>query len=86
MANERGLFASRSSIPGRSSIPSRTSILTAPPMPMVMPDAKAAPLLSNLSVMSLELRATILATKKRVPEAKTLFEQPGTGGEEAPLS
>jgi tetratricopeptide (TPR) repeat protein len=49
--------------------------LTAPAMAVVMPDAKAAPLLSNLSVMSLELRATILAAKKRVPEAKTLFEQ-----------
>jgi tetratricopeptide (TPR) repeat protein len=44
-------------------------------MAVVMPDAKAAPLLSNLSVMSLELRATILAAKKRVPKAKTLFEQ-----------
>jgi tetratricopeptide (TPR) repeat protein len=49
--------------------------LAPPAMAAVMPDAKAAPLLSNLSVMSLELRATILAAKKRVPEAKTLFEQ-----------
>jgi tetratricopeptide (TPR) repeat protein len=49
--------------------------LTAPAMAVVMPDAKAAPLLSNLSVMSLELRATILAAQKRLPEAKTLFEQ-----------
>jgi tetratricopeptide (TPR) repeat protein len=49
--------------------------LTAPAMAVVMPDAKAAPLLSNLSVMSLELRATISAAKKRLPEAKALFEQ-----------
>jgi tetratricopeptide (TPR) repeat protein len=49
--------------------------LTAPAMAVVMPDAKAAPLLSNLSVMSLELRATILAAQKRLPEAKALFKQ-----------
>jgi len=49
--------------------------LTAPAMAVVMPDAKAAPLLSNLSVMSLELRATILAAKKQLPEAKRLFEE-----------
>jgi tetratricopeptide (TPR) repeat protein len=49
--------------------------LTAPAMAVVMPDAKAAPLLSNLSVMSLELRATILAAQKHLAEAKTLFEQ-----------
>jgi hypothetical protein len=49
--------------------------LTAPAMAVVMPDAKAAPLLSNLSVMSLELRATILVAQKRLPEAKALFDQ-----------
>jgi tetratricopeptide (TPR) repeat protein len=49
--------------------------LTAPAMAVVMPDAKPAPLLTNLSVMSLELRATILAAQKRLPEAKALFEQ-----------
>jgi predicted Zn-dependent protease len=49
--------------------------LTAPAMVVVMPDAKAAPLLSNLSIMSLELRASILARKQRLPEAKALFDQ-----------
>jgi len=49
--------------------------LTAPAMAVVMPDAKPAPLLTNLSVMSLELRAAILAAQKRLPEAKALFEQ-----------
>lgn len=39
----------------------------------VMPDAEARPLVSNLSVMSLELRATILAGQKRLTEAKALF-------------
>jgi tetratricopeptide (TPR) repeat protein len=53
----------------------RKPSLTAPAMAVVMPDAKAAPLLSNLSVMSLELRATILAAEKHLPEAKSLFEQ-----------
>lgn len=49
--------------------------LTAPAMAVVMPDAKPAPLLTNLSVMSLELRATILAAQKHLPEAKALFEE-----------
>jgi tetratricopeptide (TPR) repeat protein len=41
----------------------------------VMPDALAAPLLSSLSIMSLELRAAILAEQKRLPQAKALFAQ-----------
>jgi tetratricopeptide (TPR) repeat protein len=49
--------------------------LTAPAMATVMPDAKPAPLLSNLSVMSLELRASILVAQKHLPEAKALFDQ-----------
>ncbi|HEX6771822.1 MAG TPA: hypothetical protein VF126_07335 [Acidobacteriaceae bacterium] len=47
----------------------------APAMAIVMPDAKAGPLLSNLSVMSIELRAAILVAQKQLPEAKKLFEQ-----------
>jgi tetratricopeptide (TPR) repeat protein len=46
---------------------------TTPVMSAVMPDAMAAPLLSSLSIMSLELRAAILAEQKRLPEAKVLF-------------
>ncbi len=49
-----------------------------PTMPVttaVMPDAQAAPLLASLSIMSLELRATILAAQKRLPESKKLFDQ-----------
>ena len=44
-------------------------------MTTVMPDALPAPLLSNLSVMSLELRASILAAQKRLPEATALFDE-----------
>jgi hypothetical protein len=44
-------------------------------MTPVMPDAMPAPLLSSLSIMSLELRASILARQKDLPAAKTLFEQ-----------
>jgi tetratricopeptide (TPR) repeat protein len=41
----------------------------------VMPDALPKPLVSNLSIMSLELRAGILAAKKQTDEAKKLFAQ-----------
>jgi tetratricopeptide (TPR) repeat protein len=44
-------------------------------MSAVLPDAQAGPLLSSLSIMSLELRAAILADQKRLPEAKALFAQ-----------
>ena len=55
--------------------PEKKAAVTAPAMAVVMPDAKPAPLLSNLSVMSLELRAAMLAAQKKLPEAKTLFAQ-----------
>ena len=48
---------------------------TGPVTETVMPDAQAGPLVSNLSVMSLELRATILAGQKRLTEAKALFTE-----------
>ena len=41
----------------------------------LMPDAMPKPLVSNLSIMSLELRAGILAAKKQTEEAKKLFAQ-----------
>lgn len=46
-----------------------------PPKLPVMPDAYAKPLLKNLSVMSLELRAAILVQKKDAAKAKELFTQ-----------
>jgi tetratricopeptide (TPR) repeat protein len=48
---------------------------TTPVMTAVMPDAEAGPLLSSLSIMSLELRASILAEQKHLPEAKAFFDQ-----------
>jgi tetratricopeptide (TPR) repeat protein len=55
--------------------PEKKAAITAPAMAVVMPDAKPGPLLNNLSVMSLELRATILVAQKNLPEAKKLFDQ-----------
>jgi hypothetical protein len=45
------------------------------PQLKLMPDAMPKPLVSNLSIMSLELRAGILAVKKQTEEAKKLFAQ-----------
>lgn len=45
------------------------------PKLQLMPDALPDPLVSNLSVMSLELRAGLLGAKKQPDEAKKLFEQ-----------
>ena len=48
---------------------------TMPVMATVMPDAMAEPLVSSLSIMSLELRGSILAAQKKLPEAKALFTE-----------
>ena len=45
----------------------------APVTVAVMPDALPEPLLSSLSIMSLELRGSLLAAQKDLPEAKKLF-------------
>ena len=42
---------------------------------MIMPDAHTKPLVSSLSIMSLELRAGILVEKKQMEEAKKLYAQ-----------
>ena len=47
----------------------------APPQLEVMPDALPEPLVHNLSVMSLELRAGLLVAKKLNPDAKKLYAQ-----------
>jgi tetratricopeptide (TPR) repeat protein len=47
----------------------------APPKLQLMPDAFPDPLLSNLSVMSLELRAGVLMAKKLTDDAKKLYAQ-----------
>jgi tetratricopeptide (TPR) repeat protein len=46
-----------------------------PPKLQVMPDALPKPLLSNLSVMSLELSAGLLMAKKLTGDAKKLYSQ-----------
>jgi tetratricopeptide (TPR) repeat protein len=46
-----------------------------PPKLQLMPDARPKPLVSNLSIMSLELRAGLLMAKKQDPEAKKLYVQ-----------
>jgi tetratricopeptide (TPR) repeat protein len=48
---------------------------SAPAMAQIMPDAKGPQLLSNLSVLSLDLRAAIAASQKHLDESKTLFAQ-----------
>jgi len=63
--------------------------VTTPVKVAVMPDAMPGPLLSNLSIMSLELRAAILVEQKKLPEAKALFaeaaqEEKGLGYREPP--
>jgi tetratricopeptide (TPR) repeat protein len=55
--------------------PKANAKTTIPFMAAVRPDAQAPPLLSALSVMSLELRASILAEKKQITAAKKLFDQ-----------
>jgi tetratricopeptide (TPR) repeat protein len=46
-----------------------------PPKLQVMPDALPNPLVSNLSIMSLELRAGLLMAKKQSDKAKKLYAQ-----------
>ena len=46
-----------------------------PPKLQLMPDARPKPLVSNLSIMSLELRAGLLMAKKQNLEAKKLYAQ-----------
>ncbi len=60
-----------------------------PPKLQIMPDALADPLVSNLSIMSLELRAGLLLAKKLNDDAKKLYaqaaqEEKGLGYHEPP--
>ena len=43
------------------------------PKNVVKPDARAKPLVENVSIMSLELRAGLLAAKNQIEESKKLF-------------
>ncbi len=57
-----------------------------PPKLQLMPDALLQPILSTLSVMSLELRASVLTAQKQTAEAKSLFAAGRAGGKGARLS
>jgi tetratricopeptide (TPR) repeat protein len=46
-----------------------------PPTIDLNPDAMPKPLMASLSIMSLELRGSILAARKKIPEAKALFAE-----------
>jgi tetratricopeptide (TPR) repeat protein len=46
-----------------------------PPKLQVVPDALLQPIVSSLSIMSLELRASVLTAQKQTTEAKGLFAQ-----------
>ena len=54
---------------------SKTADAAGPPKLKVMPDALPDPLIKNLSVMSLELRAGLLLAKKLNDDAKKLYTQ-----------
>jgi|HubBroStandDraft_6_1064221.scaffolds.fasta_scaffold14321_3 hypothetical protein len=54
---------------------SKNNSNASPPKLPLMPDVYAKPLLSNLSIMSLELRAAVLVEKKQNAEARKLFSQ-----------
>jgi tetratricopeptide (TPR) repeat protein len=60
-----------------------------PPKLQVMPDALMQPLLRTLSILSLELRASLLTAQSKIPDAKTLFakaaqQQKALGYQEPP--
>jgi tetratricopeptide (TPR) repeat protein len=61
-----------------------------PPRLQIRPDALLEPLLSTLSIMSLELRASVLSLREETSEAKRLFaraaeEEKALGYHEPPL-
>ena len=53
----------------------KTPADTGTPKVQVMPDAQGKPLVSNVSIMSLELRAGLLVAKKQTEDAKKLYVQ-----------
>jgi tetratricopeptide (TPR) repeat protein len=68
----------------------KQSVSGGPVIVAVMPDAMPGPLVGNLSVMSLELRASILASQKQLAEAKAMFaraarEEKDLGYREPPI-
>jgi tetratricopeptide (TPR) repeat protein len=74
----------------KNDTPAKAEKKDAPPMVPVMPDATVGPLISSLSVASLELRAGVLAMQGKLEEAKKLYataakEEKSLGYHEPPL-
>ena len=59
--------------PGMPTMAGNKAPARAPPKLQVMPDAQLQPLLGSLSIMSLELRASLLTAQRKNEEAKILF-------------
>ncbi len=59
--------------PGMQRMPAMKQTNAGPPNLQVLPDALLQPLLDSLSVMSLELRASLLAVEGQTGQAKALF-------------
>jgi len=59
--------------PGMQTMAANNAPAAGPPKLQVLPDALLQPLLSSLSVMSLELRAALLTAQRKTDEAKSLF-------------
>lgn len=74
----------------KADTPAKAEKKDAPPMVPIMPDATAGPLISSLSVASLELRAGVLAVQGKLDAAKKLYataakEEKSLGYHEPPL-
>jgi tetratricopeptide (TPR) repeat protein len=61
--------------PPMRNMPAAASSSDKPPKLEVMPDAQLPPLLGSLSVMSLELQASLFTAQSKTDEAKTLFRK-----------
>ena len=66
---------SRMSQVAKRSMPMAAPASPRPPRQPVLADALLPPILSNLSIMSLELKGTLLTSQGRTSEAKSVFEQ-----------
>ncbi len=64
---------SQQSKEARSQTPVATKALAGPPQLRIMPDADLQPLLSSLSIMSMELRASLSAAQGKATDAHELF-------------
>ncbi len=75
--------------PGMQTMAANNAPAPGPPKLQVMSDARLQPLLGSLSIMSLELRASLLTAQRKKEDAKNLFakaaqEEKGLGYHEPP--